>query len=123
LQARTPHRHAFEPPIGPSCREGDIVEVFQRCQPSNYRTNLRRRRPLRRKRSFDLGCRAITAGQRPHGKLQPPIGRRYRFACTSPVHQPLARSLFGLSGLSSLSGFCLDETNQMNQINETNQIN
>src|SRR6185295_10100311 len=25
LQARTPHWHAFEPPIGPPCREGDIV--------------------------------------------------------------------------------------------------
>jgi hypothetical protein len=87
LQARTPHWHAFEPPIGPPCREGDIVEVFQRCQPSNHRTNLRGRCPLRRKRSFDLGCRAITAGQSPHGKLQPPVGRQCRLACYSPHHR------------------------------------
>jgi hypothetical protein len=27
LQARTPHRHTCESPIGPPCSEGHIVEV------------------------------------------------------------------------------------------------
>src|SRR3989449_2997770 len=60
LQARTPHRHACESPIGPPRSEGYIVEVSQRRQPSNRRANLRRRCPLRREHPFDLRRRAIT---------------------------------------------------------------
>ena len=73
LQSRTPHWHACESPTGPPRSEGYIVEVSQRCQPSNRSANLRGRCPLRREQSFDLGRRAITAGQSAHRQLQPPI--------------------------------------------------
>src|ERR1041385_2800514 len=85
LQTRTRHRHAYEPPVCPPRGEGNIIDVFQRSQPSNYRANLQGRGPLCRKQSFDLNLRAITTGQSTHCELQPRIGRRCRFACHSPA--------------------------------------
>ena len=75
LQARTPHRHPRESPIGPPRSEGHIVEVPQHCQPPNDGSYLRGRRPLRLEQSFDLRRRTITAGQRTHRQLQPLILR------------------------------------------------
>jgi hypothetical protein len=113
LQARTPHRHAREPPIGPPRSEHDIVEVPQRGQPSNRSSNLRRRSALHCEQSFDLGRRAIAASQRTHRKLQPLIRRCCCLACHSPTH----------CVKKTVTGFvwsgCL---NQINQINKNKPI-
>jgi hypothetical protein len=120
LQSGTPHRHADKSPFDPPSSKRNIVEVSQRFQPSNCGSYLCGESPLRREQSFDLGRRAIAAGQRAHRELQPPVGRRCRFVCNAPAHGLLQdRCLVCLVCLV----FWLNETNQRNQINKTNQIN